>query len=156
MDNLHSLMMEAADALERGDNGRAKEIFTDILSRDGNYFPALYNLGVICCEEENTAEAEKYFMKALETRPDDPDILTELGNVWLKGGESSKAEEFYRRAEAAGGSNEVLFNNLGVIFFRRQDYREAKKLFKKALKINPDYKEARENTALANFYLAMM
>lgn len=156
METLHSLMMQAAEALDLDETGKAKEIFREILERDGNYFPALYNLGLIYAGEGNEDEAEKCFLAALETRPEDADLLTELGGICLRKDRNGEAEEYLHRAEELGGCSEVLFNNLGVVCFRKQEYPEAKKLFRKALEINPDYREARENTALANFYIAML
>ncbi|MBR4158973.1 MAG: tetratricopeptide repeat protein [Spirochaetia bacterium] len=67
-----------------------------------------------------------------------------------------EAESLFLLAAEADDSNYLAFYNLGTIFFRRKDYRKAKEFYRKALDINPDYQVARENIALANFYLAML
>ena len=151
----HELMMKAADALAEDDLKEAERLFLMASETDSTSYLPFYNLGVLASDQERLEEALSYLGKALSIKEDDADILTALGTVHLKSGRDSEAEKLFRKALELGES-EVLYNNLGTLFFRRKDYSEAKRLFRKALEINPDYHEARENIALANFYLAML
>lgn len=149
------LMMKASDALAEDNLKEAERLFLMASETDSTNYLAFYNLGILASDQEKLEDALTYLIKALSLKADDADILTALGTVHLKAGHDSDAEKLFRKALELG-ENEVLYNNLGTLFFRRKDYSQAKKLFRRALDINPDYPEARENIALANFYLAML
>ncbi len=149
------LMMKASDALAEDNLKEAERLFLMASETDSTNYLAFYNLGILASDQERLEDALIYLGKALSLKADDADILTALGTVHLKAGRDSDAEKLFRKALEFGES-EVLYNNLGTLFFHRKDYNQAKRLFHKALEINPDYHEARENIALANFYLAML
>ena len=152
--DLRELMMKASDALEEDNPKEAERLFLLAAETDSSYL-AFYNLGILASDQERLDDARTYLEKALSLKEDDADILTALGTVHLKAGRDSEAEKLFQKALGLGESD-VLFNNLGTLFFRRKNYRQAKKLYLKALEINPDYQEARENIALANFYIALL
>ena len=149
------LMMKGADALFEGDLAEAERLFLQASETDSTNYLAYYNLGLLASDQDRLEEARTYLEKALSLKENDADILTALGTVHLKSGQDAEAEKLFQKALELGES-EVLYNNLGTILFRRKDYRKAKELYRKALDMNPDYQEARENIALANFYLAML
>jgi Flp pilus assembly protein TadD len=149
------LMMKASDALAEDNLKEAERLFLMASETDSTNYLAFYNLGILASDQERLEDALFYLGKALSLKADDADILTALGTVHLKAGRDSDAEKLFRKALEFGES-EVLYNNIGTLFFHRKDYNQAKRLFRKALEINPDYHEARENIALANFYLAML
>ena len=153
--NSQELMMKASDALSEDNLKDAERLFLMASETDSTNYLAFYNLGILTSNQERLEEALTYLEKALSLKKDDADILTAFGTVHLKAGRDSDAEKLFRKALEIGES-EVLYNNLGTIFFHQKDYSQAKRLFRKALEINPDYHEARENVALANFYLAML
>ena len=147
--------MKGADALTEDNLKEAERFFISAAEADDSNYLAFYNLGLLASDQDRLEDALTWLEKALALKNDDADILTALGTVHLKAGRDSEAEILFQKALKMG-ENEVIYNNLGTIFFRRKDYRKAKKLFRRALDINPDYQVARENIALANFYLAML
>ncbi|MBO7517361.1 MAG: tetratricopeptide repeat protein [Spirochaetia bacterium] len=149
------LMMRASDALAENDLKEAERLFLMASETGTPSHLAYYNLGILASDQERLEEALSYLEKAISLKADDADILTALGTVHLKAGREAEAEKMFRKALEFGES-EVLYNNMGSLFFRRKDYNQAKMFFRRALDINPDYHEARENIALANFYLAML
>lgn len=153
--DFQTLMMNGAEALENGKLEEAEKLFLLAAEKEGAVYLAYYNLGVLATDQEQPDKALAYLEKALSLKNDDIDILTALGTVHLKEARDFQAEACFQKALALGG-NEVVYNNLGIIAFRKKDYQKAKKLYQQALKVNPDYQEARENIALANFYLAML
>lgn len=153
--NIQSILMSASEALDAGDTAEAERLFNLVLEKDRNCYLAYYNLGLMAEERDDLTMAEEYLHKALEIKNDDSDILTAIGTVLLKSDKIDGAEEYFKKSLELE-ENEVAYNNLGIVFFKRKKYREAKELYKKALAINPDYQEARENVALANFYIAML
>ena len=153
--NSQELLMKGADALTEDNLKEAERFFISAAEADDSNYLAFYNLGLLASDQDRLEDALTWLEKALALKNDDADILTALGTVHLKAGRDSEAEILFQKALKMG-ENEVIYNNLGTIFFRRKDYRKAKKLFRRALDINPDYQVARENIALANFYLAML
>ena len=51
---------------------------------------------------------------------------------------------------AAEPENSVLYNNLGNIYFNRENFEEAKKSYQKAIDLNPNVAVYYENLGLAN------
>ena len=149
------LMMKGADALAEDDMQKAEELFLLASKADSSNHLAFYNLGLLASDQERLDDARLYLEKALALKCNDADILTALGTVHLKAERDTEAEALFQKALEQGESD-VLYNNMGTIFFRRKDYKKAKEFFRRALDINPDYQPARENIALANFYLAML
>ena len=147
--------MQASDALFEGNMAEAERLFLLATEADSSNSLAFYNLGLLASDQDKLGDARIYLEKALALKDDDVDILTALGTVHLKAGDDSEAEVLFQKALQLGESD-VLYNNMGTLFFRRKDYKRAKEFYRKALDINPDYQEARENIALANFYLAML
>ena len=153
--DFREIMMRASDALEDNNLQEAEKLFLLAAEADSSNSLAFYNLGILASDQDRLDDARTYLEKALSLKEDDADILTALGTVHLKAGRDSEAEPLFQKALELGESD-LLYNNLGTLFFRRKDYQQAKKLYRKALDINPDYQEARENIALTNFYLAML
>jgi tetratricopeptide (TPR) repeat protein len=59
-----------------------------------------YNLGVVCAEEGNLAEAEANWRAAVDDRPDYRPALLLLGDLYLKQGRDSQLEEVLGRLDA--------------------------------------------------------
>ena len=153
--NSQELMMQASDALAEDNLQEAERLLLLAADADSSNYLAFYNLGLLASDQERLEDARIYLEKALGLKSDDADILTALGTVHLKAERDSEAEELFQKALESGESD-VLCNNMGTIFFRRKNYKKAKEFYRRALDINPDYQVARENIALANFYLAML
>ena len=149
------LMLKGADALAEDNIKEAEKLFRMAAEADSSNHLAFYNLGILASDQDKLEDARIYLEKAAALKDDDADILTALGTVHLKAGDDTEAEKLFLKALELEESD-VLYNNLGTIFFRRKNYGKAKEFYRKALDINPDYQVARENIALANFYLAML
>lgn len=92
----------------------AQRMYFAALKRDERNAAAMTGLGRIALLKEERAQAEGYFMNALECRKDYPPALYNLGVLHsMKGGDPEKAKEYFRqylaadpkgeRAEAAAG-----------------------------------------------------
>ena len=147
--------MKASDALAEDNLQEAERLFLLAADADSSNYLAFYNLGLLASDQDRLDDARIYLEEAFSLKSDDVDILTALGTVHLKAERDAEAEKLFQKAIEMGESD-ALYNNMGTIFFRRKDYRKAKEFYRRALDINPDYQTARENIALANFYLAML
>lgn len=66
------------------------------------YTSGLENLGVVCGMTGRAQESLEWLLKALETDPDNPRILTNIANSYLHTGNKAEADAYLARAAAAG------------------------------------------------------
>lgn len=71
----------------------------------------------------------------------------ELAWEAAEAGDLERAERFIRRAVERHEEDPVLWNDLGVILWRREKLREAEDALRTALKLRPEYEEAKSNLA---------
>jgi tetratricopeptide (TPR) repeat protein len=88
-------------------------------------------------------EAEKWYRKAIELKPEYSGSHVHVGLLLTAKGDLDGAEACYRRAiRCSEGRIEEAYLNLGLVLRARECYEEALECFKKALQIKPKYKEA--------------
>jgi tetratricopeptide (TPR) repeat protein len=88
-------------------------------------------------------EAEKWYRKAVELKPERADRHVSLGVLLAGKGELDGAEACYRKAtRCSEGRIYEAYLNLGLVLRARERYEEALECFKKAIQIKPNYKEA--------------
>jgi len=79
--------------LSKGDPDRAREVFTQELALDPDEFTSNLNMGVLAKQDQNYAEARRYFERALKTRPNDPGVRYQMANVDLATGNPEQARQ---------------------------------------------------------------
>jgi tetratricopeptide (TPR) repeat protein len=90
-------------AVELFDRGRYEEAFKhfdEVLGIDPNFVYALYNKG-IALKELNVPKVEaavECFYKVLRIDPDDADMLSDIGEVFMKLGKKEEAHECFKMA----------------------------------------------------------
>jgi Tfp pilus assembly protein PilF len=76
-----------------GDSDLSEKEFRAELRQDPYNFQANLQLGAIAKQEQNYAEAKKYFERAGETRPGDPGVRYQLALLTIEDGSLDKARE---------------------------------------------------------------
>lgn len=88
--------------------------------------------GITLFDNKNIEQAHMFFKDALETFPD-----------------NEQAREYYSKTKSmiasANSENAMRENKKGLAAYSQRDLKSAVKYFKKALKLNPEYEEARKN-----------
>ncbi len=77
-------------------------------------------------------------------------IIAVLGlsvRSFLRSGDWTDEETFYKHTLAAGGASGRVATNLGQVYARRGNYAEAEKIFRRVLQLLPDYPLAQNNLA---------
>lgn len=105
-----ALMPEAIRLLKRAEHSDPKSYNTLLLL--GNAHFALGQNG----DTTKYKEARKYYLRALEVRPDDPDLHTLLGMTYYFGrpSDAQSAASEYRKALAANPRHEMALQNLAA------------------------------------------
>jgi len=96
---------------------------------------ANFLLGLVCRQQGENDQALQYFLEAEALSPDDPDVAIELSNLYLELGNLREAEK--RVAKGRETSAERLFS-LGIVAKNKQDWAEAARYFREALKKEPE------------------
>lgn len=115
----------------------------------------LNNEGVRFIKNGEYLNAEKKFIEALKNEPDNPTILTNLGNLTKDFGETNKAIEFYN--DAIMYSDSTNFNalyNLGLTYCNNGQYRDSEQILKYVIKnFDTEDQEALAYYVLSKVYL---
>jgi tetratricopeptide (TPR) repeat protein len=97
--------------------------------------------------------SKQLFHQALQNTRQNFFIMTNLGVVYEREGESHKAIELYREALRYNSEYPLALNNLGAVFAKEGRYADSLIYFKKALTTFPQFTPARFHLGLALFRL---
>ena len=127
--------------------------------------PEIYcNIGHIKIAQGEYEEAFMAFSKAILVSNLQAQAYKKMGEIYLLKGDTVEAEKCFKEAEAKQFKREIdeesvealkeaqdmkrsdptgyfdsnIFNNLGIIFRRKKNYKEAIRYYEKALKVDPD------------------
>ncbi len=95
-------------------------------------------------ENGHFAEAEELFLKLIKLDPDQVETYNRLGIALRRQGKYDDAETYYRMALESHPQNPVIYYNLGVLQFSRQDRKKARQSLEEAIRLDPGFKKARE------------
>ncbi|WP_233883980.1 tetratricopeptide repeat protein [Tenacibaculum piscium] len=99
-------------------------------------------------EQGKTDEAIVAFAEARKANPKDLNLLLNEADMYVKLNKMDKFGELMEAAVALDPENPTLYFNLGVVNFNQGRTKEAKKYYKKAIELNPDYGDAYMNLAV--------
>ena len=120
-------IVEMAGSLSATENSRLYKASHDYLS--GNWEP----------------ESVKTLIRAGSKKPDDTELWFALANLYRRAGDAEGAQKFIDRALAKDSVNVKAINEMANLRFQNKQYREAARLYKKALKVDFDTAELHYN-----------
>jgi tetratricopeptide (TPR) repeat protein len=130
------------------DAAQAKPWLDLAIHQDPHNFTAYYTLGVIARSEKNNQEAYRYFLKAVEENPDYLYAQQELGIVLVDLQRFQESLGPLSRAENLGQGDPRLEQYFGSALANLGRSKDALAHYQKALKLKPDFAEARLSLAL--------
>lgn len=86
--------------------------------------------------------------KMLAVRPNDTDVLIQLGNDYFDIGNHEKAAEYYRRSLEVNPSNADVWTDLGISQRKLGKSQESADAFRKALEVDPNHPMALFNLGI--------
>jgi tetratricopeptide (TPR) repeat protein len=116
-----------------------------------DYYQAYYNLGILLSEQQKPDHiaARKVFEQGLQFRQQNLQNIDVfyfgIGISYAKSGDYERAVEFIEKALRFKPRDTKYLNNLGSALASLHQYDRAEALWKKALEIEPDNKDARQN-----------
>ncbi|MGH7948592.1 MAG: tetratricopeptide repeat protein [Candidatus Binataceae bacterium] len=116
----------------------SEDAFTHVIKLDPNNSDALRGIGDINYDRNNYDQAILAYEKYLKHKPDDPNVLTDVGTMYLYAGKSEQAIARYKKAVALNGEHFQAWYNMGIAYGQRDNAREAKDALKHAYEAAPD------------------
>jgi tetratricopeptide (TPR) repeat protein len=104
--------------------------------------------GSLAQDQSKITEAENWYRKAIEARPNDATAYIYLGAMLAKNGRLQEAEAWHRLATGCpDGCIDEAYLNLGYVLRARENYLGALECFREAIRRDPLYEVAHEALA---------
>jgi Tfp pilus assembly protein PilF len=107
------------------------------LERDSTDGAAWYKLGLLAVNDGRMDSARVHFERALAINPRHPDVLAELGSVYLHRGDTTRGVELLERA-AARSRNDTTLIRLAQVYAAKGRPEDALDRYRRALSANPN------------------
>jgi len=115
-----------------------------VLEKNPDDANALNALGYTLADRgDRLEEAKRYLDRAIELKPDDPAILDSYGWLQYRLGNSGEALDYLRRAYESVSDPEIAAH-LGEVLWESGRRQEAKKIWKEALKKDPEHEDMKK------------
>lgn len=114
------------------------------------------DLGLVYMSKYRYDLAEKHFKKAIQLKPDYAATKNNLGTVYLAKKDWNSAIKTFKSLEGdlLYATPHYPLSNLGLAYYKLEDYSTAEKYYRKALKIEPNFVIALRG--LGRTYIALM
>ncbi|MGE4280556.1 MAG: tetratricopeptide repeat protein [Magnetospirillum sp.] len=123
---------EAADAYGEAVARAGKDLSTQ-------HWPLLYSQGICLERTKQWAKAEAAFKKALELKPDQPDVLNYLGYTWVDAGINlQEGRAMLEKAASLRPRDGAIVDSLGWALYRLGEYQEAVKVLERAVELKAE------------------
>jgi tetratricopeptide (TPR) repeat protein len=147
--NVSESLQSAAQYFNNNDLETADFALRRILRVDPNNADALHVLALVRFRQGKVGESIGFLEQALERRPDDPEFLTNLGNLAKATGDRDAARDWYEKAIKADPESLASYYNLGLLFTEESEFDHAIDVYKRALAINDEWMQLHLNVAIA-------
>ncbi len=107
------------------------------------------NIALILVEQGKTDEALTAMTDARKENPKDLSLILVEAGLYSELNKMDKFGELMNEAVALDPENPDLYYNLGVVNYEQGRVEDAKKYYKKAIELKPDYANAHMNLAIA-------
>ena len=108
-------------------------------------FDALFSRAERLASMRDYQNAEIYYRKALELRPDEIRALNNLGFSYQAQGKLDEAIEMFEKVIDVSGGSAVAYNNLASVYYRKGMLDSAETIWEKAQKLEPTNPQIKKN-----------
>ncbi len=138
-------LVEKADvAFEEKDFQKALALLTEANAKEPHHPEILFKIAYILQQSGDNDEAIKYYKEALEVDRENEFIHNAMASIYRKNGEFTSAKMHLHASLEIDDENPITYYNYGNLLVDMQRNEEAIEMYKKALEIDPDFKEAKE------------
>ncbi len=113
-------------------------------------FQIALNLGTYRKPEQIKADQQmRYILEQIQTQPQDPLLLTELGRLSMEAEAYAQAERHFKLALSYAPQHASIRYNYGLLLVHREQWSEAVSEFQQVLKQEPEHQKASYSMGLA-------
>lgn len=127
---------------------KAEASFRHVLELDGKNLEAMRGLGNVHFDRTEYARAVELYARYLAIKPDDVSVRTDLGTMYLYGGDADKAIAEYGKALAKDPKFFQAHYNLGVAYAEKRDTTKALAALSRARDLAPEDAARRQIQAM--------
>ncbi|MEC4048734.1 hypothetical protein OX284_004770 [Flavobacterium sp. SUN046] len=146
-DDTSLMLTEANLYLRLNDKVTYSKIVSEVLQKDPNNPELLFNLAVLSSDTDS-AQAEKYYKKAIEIKPDYFDAYLNLSELLLR-----SDEKFVKEMNSLGTSEKDNKRYEALKLERNNSFKKIMPYLEKAVELKPDNQDAK--TTLIGVYSAL-
>ncbi|MBE0515503.1 tetratricopeptide repeat protein [Sulfurimonas sp.] len=139
-----SLVIRADGAFENGDLPKAIALFKEANAKVGQDSDILFKMGYILEQLGDRDEALGFYKEALEDDKNNEYIHNAIASIYRANGEFVSAKLHLNASLSINDNNPTTYYNYGNLLVDMKHFEEAKEMYKKAIEMNEDFKEAKE------------
>ena len=139
-----ALVQRADEAFENDDYQKALAFLIEANAKAPNNGEILFKLGYILQQSGDLDEAIKYFKEALEVDKNNEYIHNSMASIYRSRGEFTSAKLHLKASLDIEDENPITYYNFGNLLVDMQNNEEAVQMYEKALELNPEFTEAKE------------
>lgn len=128
---------------QKGASKEAIKVYLMALNLQPDHAGALYNIGLIYAEEKEYAKAEHYYKKILAKHPDHELAGLALVKLFYDSAQYNEADKVLTEINSNYFTNADYFYYQGLVTEKLNRPEEAVLAYRKALSLDPDFKEAK-------------
>jgi FimV-like protein len=152
-ENWKALLAMARIQMELGRDSDALASFLHVIDVKNSYPPAFVGAGEVYAKQNDKANAQKMFERAVSLDPKCADAMNQLGLLAAGSNDVLVARRWFQQALEAQKDHPGAINNLGVLYAKMGQPNDSIAAFRYGIKMNPDDDELYLN--LARIYVTM-
>jgi tetratricopeptide (TPR) repeat protein len=142
-----ALVEKADEAMQKGDLQKALAIYSEANIKAPKNAETLFKMGYVLAQQNRDDEAMEYYKDALELDPHNTYIHQAMASLYRKMGEFASARNHLNASLEIDKTNPITYYNYGNLLVDMKHFDEAKEMYKKAIELDADFKEAQEELA---------
>ena len=139
-----ALIAKADEAMQKGDLQKALAIYSEANIKSPKDAETLFKMGYVLAEQNRDDEAMEYYKEALSLDANNTFIHQAMASLYRKMGEFASARNHLNASLDIDDKNPITYYNYGNLLVDMQHKQKAKEMYKKALELDGDFKEAKE------------
>jgi len=142
--SVNHLIEDADAAMQKGDLQKALAIYSEANIKAPKDAETLFKMGYVLAEQNRDDEALEYYKEAVELAPENTYIHQAMASLYRKMGEFASARNHLNSSLQLDAKNPITYYNYGNLLVDMKHPQEAKMMYQKALELDSDFKEAKE------------
>ncbi len=139
-----SLIEKADEAMDKGDLQKALAIYTEADIKEPKNAQTLFKKGYVLAKQGRDDEAIECYKEAAQIDANNTSIHQAMASLYRKMGEFASARNQLNLSLDIDDKNPITYYNYGNLLVDMEHKEEAKEMYKKALALDNDFKEAKE------------